>query len=323
MSYSLTQNASILITGGYGVLGTALRHFFLSKGIKFIAPTRQELDLLNNQATEEYIENHKPEIVIHLAATVFGLGGNLKNQMYSANCNTLINHNLLTALYKTPPKKIFFAGTVASYPFPFKSLPLREEHFFDGLPHEGEFGYAMAKKHAYTYLKILKEEKNTDFIYGILTNLFGKYDNFDIHNGHVIPSLMAKAFQASRQNEALEVWGKRETERDFLYAEEAAKAIYFLLHMTQANNNLINISSGKAYSIKYVSQLIAQAAGLHKENVFQHDMPSGIPNRVVSNQKILELGFEFSMDFEEAIKETYQWYATESKKAVNVLEDIQ
>ncbi len=307
------KDSLMLITGGGGVLGAALQKKLQDNDVTFIAPRREELDLLNAEATGDYISKHKPDIVVHLAAMVFGLGGNLKNQMNSVVNNTIINNNLFSALYQNPPKKIFFAGTVASYPFPFKSLPLKEEDFFNGLPHYGEFGYAMAKRHAYTYLKILKEEKNTSFTYGVFTNLFGINDNFDIENSHVVPSLIAKAFRAKLDDKPLEVWGNGEAERDFLCSDDAARAICFLLD-NESINDIINISSGKTYSIKYVAELIAKAYCMDKEIKFLPAMPSGILNRSVNNQKIIDMGFKLSIEFETAILNACDWYASIQSK---------
>lgn len=314
----MKNEPSVLITGSSGVLGTALKKLLTDSGVTFSAPSSKELNLLDAEGTIQYLSTHKPKTVIHLAALVYGLGGNLKNQMQSLLRNTAINNNLFAALYEHPPTKIFFAGTVASYPFPYKTLPLVEKDFFDGLPHYGEFGYAMAKRHAYAYLRILKEAKDTSFIYGTFTNLFGKHDNFDIENGHVIPSLIAKAHQARIDHIPLGVWGSGDAERDFLYGEEAAAAILFLLNI-EPINDIINISSGKACSIRYLAKLVGEAIGV-KDISFLQDMPSGIMQRVVCNKKLSQLGFKYTKRFEDAIIETCDWYVSQqgTKKTISV-----
>lgn len=308
----LNHNSRVLITGGSGLLGMAVQKKLRENNIDFIAPPRKELDLLEYGLTLEYLKNYEPTEVVHLAAVVFGLGGNLRNQMNSAVFNTTMNNNLFSALYQIPPKNIFFAGTAASYSYPFKALPLEENVFFEGFPHYGEFGYAMAKKHAYTYLKILKEEKKTSFIYGVFTNLFGEHDNFDIDNGHVIPSLIAKACIAKKENRALEVWGDGSARRDFLYSEEAAKAIFFLLN-TSLTEEVINISSGESYSMKEVAELIAQYANIKQEIVYLKDMPSGIRDREISNKKIVDLGWCLDSDFKKSLCKTYAWYSEQER----------
>ena len=308
MASDIQQNSTVLITGAGGVLGKAVTACFQREGfVNLLTPSRVEMDLLNSESVHAYFKKHQPKVVIHLAATVFGLGGNLRYQMRAALENTLINDYFFSALQCYPPEYVFFAGTVASYPFPYSGMPLIENSFFNGLPHSGEFGYAMAKRHAYTYLHLLNKEMGLRFTYGILTNLYGPYDRFDISNGHVIPSLIAKAHDAVKNGHDLEVWGDGAAERDFLYSEDAARAILYCFDHDQ-KNQLINISSGQGVSIRHVAEIIGGASGV-KNIRFATDKPTGIPRRVVNNQRLLDLGFKPSVSMEEGLMETYRWYA--------------
>lgn len=210
-------------------------------------------------------------------------------------------------LMKYPVNQLFFAGTVASYAFPYASLPLKEEMFFNGLPHYGEFGYAMAKRHAYAYLRILNKETGLRYVYGIFTNLYGEYDKFDIQNGHVIPSLIAKAYHAQQTESALKIWGDGSAERDFLYAEDAARAVLLCLEQ-QSTIDLINISSGVGYSIKYVAESLAKIAGI-SNLCYQNDKPVGIPKRSIDNTKLLKLGFCPEISLEAGLLRTYKYFS--------------
>lgn len=307
----LACNTSLLVTGSGGVLGNAVLTHFRSKGFtRLFAPAREEMNLLDSASTQAYFSKHRPQAVVHLASVVFGLGGNLKHQMRSALENTAINNNLFAALQSYPTERLFFAGTVASYPFPYKAMPLAEESFFEGLPHYGEFGYAMAKRHAYTYLRILGEEASLRYTYGIFTNLYGPHDRFDTENGHVIPSLIAKAHAAAQSGMPLEIWGDGSAERDFLHAEDAARAILLCLDQDD-ENRLINISSGQGVTIRYLAQTAAAAAGV-KQLHFDSSKPVGIPRRVVDNQKLTRLGFVPSISIEDGLARTYNWYAANS-----------
>jgi Nucleoside-diphosphate-sugar epimerases len=136
-------------------------------------------------------------------------------------------------------------------------MPLKEADFFEGLPHYGEFGYAMAKRHAYTYLKIISQETEMLFSYGIFTNLYGENDRFDESNGHIIPSLISKAYSASLSGKNLNVWGNGSAERDFLYAEDAARAVLLCLEDDNPQR-IINISSGRGIRIGYIAETIAK-----------------------------------------------------------------
>jgi GDP-L-fucose synthase len=303
----LKSNPRILVTGSGGVLGRAvLEQLKLNNLTNVIAPSRSLVDLLDSEKTLRFIQDNRPDAVIHLASVVFGLAGNMKNQMLSIEQNTMLNNNLFSALYKHPPKYVFFAGTVASYPYPYKSLPLREHDFFDGLPHQGEFGYATAKRHAYNYLSLLRSEADIDFTYGVFTNLYGEGDRFDVGNGHVIPSLVSKAYSCLNDGRALEVWGDGSAERDFLHAEDAARAIVHCLNV--ATPNLVNISSGSAVSIRTVAETIADIAGI-KTVQFQADKPVGIPRRVVDNQLLTALGFVPAIGLAAGLRRTFEWYA--------------
>lgn len=301
----------ILITGAGGALGTTLTSFLKKRGFdNLLTPTRTTLDLLDREITKTYIAKHKPEIIIHLASVVFGLGGNQKNQMLALSNNTLMNDNLFSALEIHCPRKFFFAGTVASYPYPYPSLPLSENFFFNGLPHQGEFGYAMSKRHAYAYLEILKATRGMDYIYGLFTNLFGLHDNYDIETGHVIPSLIAKAHSASQTGTPLEVWGDGTAERDFLSFDEAAKAILFCIE-NYSETEPINISSGDSVTMQKVAETIASNFSI-SEISFDSARPTGIPKRIVCNRKLTKLGFKQSSSFEVALEKACAWYRSNS-----------
>lgn len=297
----------ILVTGARGLLGIALLKI-LSTDDKYevLAPKRQELDLLNKARIEEYLKQNNPNYIVHLASLVFGIGGNLKNQMNSLSINTQINDNLLSSLAKYPSEKLFFAGTVAGYSYPYKKEPLTEDFFFDGLPHGGEFGYAMAKRHAYAYLDILSKEYGVEVCYGALTNLFGPHDKFDVSNGHVIPSLVAKAHDAKKNDTELEVWGNGEAIRDFLFVNDAANAIIHLLEINN-KNLLVNISSGVGVKIRDMAETIADFYGL-KDIRFDETKPTGIGRRVIDNSILKSTGFSSFSGISEGLENTCKWY---------------
>jgi GDP-L-fucose synthase len=299
----------ILITGSNGVLGRYLLLHLKSIGAsKILAPKRSELDLEDLLCTRAYIQKHKPSIVIHLAATVYGLGGNIANPVQALVSNTLINNNLFSALSECPPTRIFFASTVAAYSYPFPDNGLHESAFFCGQPHDGEYGYAMAKRHAYAYLKLLKRTSGTNFIYGIFTNLYGRYDRFNATVGHVIPSLITKAYTASQNSDPLVVWGAPDTTRDFMHAADAASAIIHLIKSEFASE-LVNISTGRAVSVGEVSEIIREAAGLDNL-VFDASAPTGIKNRVVDNTLLTQSGFHPVVALRDGLIDLYDWYSS-------------
>src|SRR5262245_19445877 len=168
MCARIADLAPILVTGARGLVGAALGKALARLEVPgVLAPSRAELDLLDRDATERYFARHRPTAVVHLGAVVFGLGGNLANQTGVLAHNTQIDNNVFRAIARHPVRKCFFAGTVASYPFPYKSETLQETEFFNGLPHAGEFGYGSAKRHAYAYLHLLAKDIGLSFAYGI------------------------------------------------------------------------------------------------------------------------------------------------------------
>lgn len=303
-------NKKVLLTGGRGMLGTYTRLLLSNLSLACVlSPTRDEMDLSLLCSVENYLIEHKPDIVIHLAATVYGLGGNMSNPILSLTSNTLINNNLFSALAKFPVEHIFFASTVAGYPFSgaTPNISLKEADFFSGMPHDGEFGYAMAKRHAYSYLKLLKRVCSTRFTYGIFTNLYGRYDRFDSTHGHVIPSLVAKSFLARERSEPLVVWGNPQSTRDFMHAADASSALIHLITKCP-DLEVVNISSGNECPIANVAEMIARFSNVSSV-VYDHDRPVGISRRVVDNTKLVQSGFQCSVPIETGLLNLVEWFA--------------
>ena len=302
----LNQELLVLVTGAGGVLGTALIARLREIGVKnILCPTRKVLDLEICDNVEAYFRELKPEFVFHLAAMVFGLAGNMSNQYSALTVNTRINDHVMSAAKKYPPRKIFFAGTVASYPFPYRTLPLREDEFHNGLPHYGEYGYSSAKRHALSYLTVLAKDHGIPFTYGILTNLYGPNDRFDPTNGHVIPSLVRKLHESKATGQPLEIWGDGSATRDFMFAADAAEAIVLALEKAEG---LINIASGELNSIRQVVDALVQSSGFAGEILWRSDKPTGIPERSVNAERLSRLEFKPRHSLASGLCVTYEWF---------------
>lgn len=300
-------NSRILITGSSGLLGFGLLDAIsrLSRpDLKLICPSRKEMDCLDRSSVDRFVRKVKPNYIFHLAALVFGLKGNLNNQLLSLSKNTLINDNIFTAISQTPVKKIFYAGTVAAYSYPYESLPLKEEDLLKSDPHWGEYGYAMAKRQALSYLNLLNRDYSIPYTYGLFTNLYGPNDRFNIENGHVIPSLILKALESCREGRTLKVWGKPTTTRDFLYSIDAGDAA---LHAMLNLNGIVNIASGVESSMHQVVDSIVTKVQNIPSVVWQSDQPVGIPRRAVDVSKLKQSGFIPSYTLQKGISETIDW----------------
>ncbi|WP_175882158.1 NAD-dependent epimerase/dehydratase family protein [Burkholderia sp. BCC0044] len=293
------------VTGGYGLVGSAVCRQLETAGASFVAPRRAELNLLDRDAVERFIADERPTHLIHLASQVFGLQGNLRNQLSSLSLNTRINENLLAGLAGSSVKKVFFAGTVASYPFPYISLPLREEDMFKGLPHFGEYGYANSKIHAFHYLELLKKYNDIDYVYGVFTNMYGPNDRFDVENGHVVPSLIRKAEQAVANGTPLEVWGRPDTTRDFMYVDDAARAA---IHLLDRASGVVNIASGIESSMGDLADAVCTAAGISAPIKWLSDKPVGIPRRSVDVTRLADTGFTANTSLKDGVGRTYSWF---------------
>jgi GDP-L-fucose synthase len=300
------------VTGGAGLLGSAICELLKKSGDNFVAPRSQELNYLDRDAVLAFVQAERPTHMIHLATKVYGLKGNMNNQFLSLSYNTRINENVFSAMQGSTVRKIFFAGTVASYPFPYETLPLTESLLFSGVPHQGEYGYATSKLHAKHYLNILKSHNGIDFVYGLITNLYGPGDKFDVENGHVVPALIVKAYNASKSDQPLSIWGKPDTVRDFMYSKDAARAI---LASLERFSGTINIASGSPTPMRDVSDRICKIAQLKHEAVWESDKPVGIPRREIDVSSLMSLDFKSEFDLEAGLGATYEWFCANKSTA--------
>jgi GDP-L-fucose synthase len=304
---------TLLLTGATGLLGShvlkEMQESSWASSYDILAPSSTELDLTSPKDTEDYFNSHRPAIIIHLAAKVMGLRGNLDNQISSMHSNMNINQNLFMACTKHPPEKIFFAGTVASYSFPYETLPLSESGFLDGDVHAGEFGYAWAKRMGYPWLKMLSDEFGLSWTYGILTNLFGPNDRFVGPYTHVAPALIHRANETSKASpqKALRVWGNKNVTRDFMYAPDAAKAVLVTLEHASPTGMMVNIGTGQETSMGELAVLIASQFGLDFVE-WDSEKPVGVSKRWLNVQLLESLGFKADPDKRSQIQETVSWY---------------
>lgn len=274
----------VFVTGGSGFLGRSVIQALSEKipQVDVLAPSRGELDLMNRDKVISYIEKNRPTHVYHLAAEVFGVFGHLHSPMSSLSSISLIDSNLFYALSFNPPKWIFYASTVAAYGYPYLNLPLREEDCFIGEPHQSEYGYAKAKRQGLTYLQILQNSYKTEYVYALLTNLFGQGDPDRNDKGHVIAGLIKKAIEAKSGKSPFIVRGDPNATRDFIEVNWAARILVELLEIP---GRVLNIASGQELSIKLISEKIAKEFGI--ESRIQYDGVSrGVLNRFCSNSKL-------------------------------------
>jgi GDP-L-fucose synthase len=300
----------LLITGSTGLLGSALRK--QSDGLfDVFSPSRRELDLEDGVAVSEYISSLRPNYCIHAAAHVFGLGGHKLHPNKALFLNSKIDINLISALSETSIEHFVYVGTVASYGYPYLTQPLVENEFMKGVPHAGEYGYAMAKRFGLDLASSLKLN-GASVTYAIMTNMFGPNDNFNDKTGHVIPSLISRAYLALESNKPLQVWGEETDSRDFLFSEIAAKRIIQALN--GRHDGLLNVGSGKERRIIEVAEIIKDYLGVPGLEM-KHGGVNAIHKRTLDISLLEDKFGEIPDDFENNLKKTIHWYGVNRETA--------
>lgn len=296
-----------IVTGASGVIGTALvDELKKSTDMPVISLTSTDVDLTDFNATKEIFAKYRPSIVYHLAARVSGIMGNMKGQGQGYYVNALINTNVIEAARICGAQKIVAMGSTAVYSDNV-SLPMREEDIWMGPPHASEAGYAHAKRGMLAQLEAYRDQYGLDFAYCISTNLFGPNDRFDEKFGHVLPSLISKIYRATQENVPVGVWGSGEPRRDFLYSKDAALAMRLI---AERFSGPINLATGNSISIRDTVAVIKKIALCKTKTEWDTSKPDGQRFRAYDVSKLSNIGFKPVYSFEDAIAETYMWYAS-------------
>jgi len=298
-----------IITGGSGLLGNAFKK--LTPNALF--PTHKELDLVNKNNTQEYFDKFAASVdtIIHLAGKVGGVKANTQYVSDFYEVNSAINNNLITTCVKNKIPTLVCCLSTCIYPDEkYINYPLTEEQLHNGPPHDSNFGYAYAKRMVDIQLKAVRQQYGYDYIAVIPNNMYGEHDNFDLENGHVIPSLIRKIWEAKINNKpTFEVWGDGEIYREFTYAEDIAKVILFCIDKYNSSEP-INIGSTQEYKLKDVIEIITKELNYKGNIVFDTSKPKGQIRKPTSNKKLLDLGWknEWYTPLEVGLKKTCDWF---------------
>jgi GDP-L-fucose synthase len=208
---------------------------------------------------------------------------------------------IFSALNKFPPQWLFYASSVACYGYPFRSLPLEEKHCFLDEPHVSEYGYAKSKRFAFTYLELLQKVHSTNYVYGLMTNLFSTKDKYFDGNGHVFISLVRKAQEAKKNGEILSIWGEGDASRDFLSTEAASKII---CDFVDQNLGIINVASGQEIKISELAQFVVDIFEI-KQGYFFTGENEGVSNRYSDTTRLKSKSASFAnIDIRSEIRDT-------------------
>src|SRR3990167_5645340 len=303
------KNFKILITGSFGFLGSHLVP--LLKGYDLILPKHIDCDLTEQDQVRKLIRRTTPDVVINLAARVGGIGFNQQCPADLFYENALMGIMLMHESYKAGVKKFVQLGTICSYPR-ITPVPFKEEHLWEGRPEETNLPYGMAKKMLLIQAQAYRKQYGFNAIYLLPVNMYGPGDNFNEESSHVIPALIKKFVDAKKQDSPeVVVWGSGTPTREFLYVEDAARAI--VLAMKKYNGgDPINIGSGDEITISAIANIIKIETGYRGDIIYDASKPDGQPRRKLDVSKAKELfGFEAYMSFREGLKKTIQWYTKE------------
>ncbi|KAF5348055.1 hypothetical protein D9758_010007 [Tetrapyrgos nigripes] len=314
----------ILVTGGSGLVGQAIKHIISTSppnsrfGKKdnetWIFINSSEGDLRNPEDTKRLFEKYKPTHVIHLAAMVGGLFRNMKYKLTFFRENTLINDNVLWSAYQNNTKKVI--SCLSTCVFPDKvEYPLDETKIHLGLPHESNFGYAHSKRMVDIQNHAYKEEFGCNFTSAIPTNVFGEYDNYDLEDAHVIPALIHKCYLAKKNNTPFIVGGSGTPLRQFIYSRDLAKLfIWQLREYEDVEPVILSVGEDEEVSIKQVADAIVEAMDFKGSYEFDTSRADGQFRKPASNKKLLSLinkpgeeEFRFTL-FKEALQVSVQWF---------------
>jgi len=311
----------IFIAGHRGMVGSAIwRHFASSnEETELIGRTSRELDLRNQAAVNDFIATEKPDVIIDAAARV---GGILANNDYPYQFlmeNMQIQNNLIDASLKQGVEKFIFLGSSCIYP-KLAPQPLKEEYLLtDSLEHTNQW-YALAKISGVMACKAIREQFNKNYVSLMPTNLYGTHDNFDLQTSHVLPAMIRKFHEAKKNNHApVTLWGSGTPMREFLFVDDMAKAVVYALE-NKLPEYLYNVGSGKDVTIKALAQTIQRVTGHTGEIVWDATKPDGTPRKLMDVSKLKEVGWSYTTNLEDGIKQTYDWFLENNKdiKKINI-----
>jgi GDP-L-fucose synthase len=312
------ETRRVVVTGGHGFLGSFVVDKLRAAGAKEVVVSRSEKHDLRIQieALRLYTDT-RPDIVIHLAAVVGGIGANRKNPGLFFYDNAIMGLNVIEAARISGIEKFVCAGTICSYP-KFTPVPFREEDFWNGYPEETNAPYGLAKKMLLVQLQAYREQYGFNGIYLTPVNLYGPRDNFDLESSHVIPALIRKCIEA-KQSDAPEIvaWGTGDATREFLYVEDAAEAIV-LAAEKYSKPDLVNLGSGEEISVRDLLEMIRTMVGARGAVRWDHTKPDGQPRRSLDTSRAArEFGWRAKTSLRDGLKETIEWFTTDRVAAAS------
>ncbi|UWM78030.1 GDP-L-fucose synthase [Rhizobium sp. WSM4643] len=301
------SNKKIWVAGHRGMVGSALVRRLQSEDCNVITATRREVDLTRQEEVEKFAEATRPDAIILAAAKV---GGILANDSYPAEFiydNLIIEANIFEAAHRAGVDRLLFLGSSCIYP-KLAPQPIPEEALLTGPLEPTNEWYAIAKITGIKLAEAYRKQYGHDYISAMPTNLYGPGDNFDLNSSHVLPALIRKAHAAKLRNDPhMVVWGTGTPRREFLHVDDCADALVFLLK-TYSGSQHVNVGSGTDLEIIELTRLVCRVVGYEGEIIHDLSKPDGTPRKLMSNQKLQDMGWKPRISLEDGIRATYAWF---------------
>lgn len=309
------KNTKIYIAGSTGMVGSAIKRNLERSGYRnLICKTSKELNLINQAQVEKFFSQEKPEVVVLSAGRV---GGILANDTYRAEFiydNLMIEANVIQAARENAVQKLIFLGSSCIYP-KFAAQPIRENELLAGCLEPTNEPYAIAKIAGIKLCENYYRQYGCNFFSVMPTNLYGSGDNFDLQSSHVVPALIRKFHEAKiSDSPAVILWGTGAPRREFLYVDDLAEAVVFLMENVNAEDfyeqgvSQINIGTGEDIEIKKLAELIKELIGFRGEIEYDRTKPDGTPRKLLDVSKLHQLGWKHTTRLEDGLRKTYEWF---------------
>ena len=305
----MDSNSRVFIAGAQGMVGSAIKRNLESKNYNDIYWVRRKnCDLRNRLEVDAYFKQAQPEYVFLAAAKVGGILGNKNHPAEFIYDNLMIQSNVIDAAYRNGVKKLLFLGSSCIYP-KFPNIPITEDQLMTGPLESSNSAYAVAKIAGMRMCQAYRDQYGFNAISLMPTNLYGPNDSFDVNNGHVLPSLIAKFHDGLSHSEhwVIKLWGDGSPKREFLHVDDLAESCYKCMQDYDDAEH-INVGTGEDVTIKELAETIVDVVGYENDYEWDTDKPNGTPRKVLNVDKIKSLGWEPKIGLREGIESTYKWY---------------
>lgn len=304
----IDNKSKIYIAGHQGMVGSAVWRALLQKDYNnLIGVSSKELDLRDQNAVRDFIQNVKPDVIIDAAAKVGGILANNDFPFQFLMENMQIQNNLINEAHNHGVKKFIFLGSSCIYP-KFAPQPLKEEYLLTAALEPTNEWYALAKITGVKLCEAIRKQYQKDFVSLMPTNLYGFNDNFDLHSSHVLPAMIRKFHEAKNNDHApVVLWGSGNPMREFLFVDDLAEAVVFALE-NKLPEHLYNVGTGEDLTIKDLALAIQKSVGHLGEIIWDKSKPDGTPRKLMDVSKMHNIGWKHKVSLEQGIQQTYNWF---------------